>query len=904
MLVRRARLTDLLWTGMQHRITLVVAPAGFGKTTLLGEWLSTLSAANWPVAWVSLDGYDNEPLRFWSYIIAALHTIQPSLHFNVQAILYGPCEQDDCILLNPLINEIADIQRHFTLVLDDYHAIHDERIHKSLAYFIEYLPQNCHLILSSRLLPPIPLSRFRARGELVEVSIGNLSFTLDETDIFLSQVMKLDVPWDEVETLMHMTEGWIAGLQLAALSLKGKQDAHGFLSNISDTYRHTLDYLTEEVLFRQNDAVKDFLLKTSVLEELSGSLCDAVLESKNNRKMLETLEQMNLFIIPLDKQRRWYRYHALFAELLRAQLERSYPDLAPRLHLTAYHWLIENGYPEKAITHALAAGENELAAQTIESCAMQAIIHMDLATVLQWFKLLPQMQIEKRLRLVVYYALTNLMLGKMEDLEDDLNSVEQSLDDLQDDELPVAEVARLRRYVKALRAAAVCTRGDFSLGISSSQQVLESLLPEDFFFLGLVEHYMGYAYQAIGRLSEGAKALERACQNALRHNFQKEFVISLSEMARFYRLQGRLNEAAQAYRRAMDYTNAHVVGEDVRICPMAGLAEILREWNQIPEANELLNEPIRYLMHSPFKKLDWFYTIDVCMAIARNRMFHGAYEEASRYIQMAQVSAGSFQFFSELYSEVSTTQVRLWLARGDLNSAMNWLKREEHQIQERLRATPSPALLSAEQIAMARIYLVIDQPEKAEHILDSLLVTIGDGEQGEYLVKTYIVKALALWQQGSREVAAKTLCQALELAEPENRVRSFIDEGAPMRALLSYLHENPKVAKLVKAKRISLYIERLLKQAEGLPSLKKEILAKLSGEGQAVVSPIIETLSPRESEILGLLSRGYSTGDIARHLVISVNTSKAHIKNIYQKLDVHSRREAIERAVALRLLAD
>jgi len=901
MLVRRARLTDILWAGMQHRVTLVVAPAGYGKTTLLGEWLSTLSAKKWPVAWVSLDTYDNDPLRFWNYVVAALRTIQPSLNFNVQTILYGKCDKKDCTLLNPLINEIADIRQHFTLVLDDYHTIHNESIHHALAYFIDYLPENCHLIFSSRTLPPLYLSRLRARGQLVEVSINNLLFTLDETNVFFSQVMKLDVSWEQVETLMAMTEGWIAGLQLAALSLKGREDTPSFISSISETPRHILDYLTEEALVRQDDAVKDFLIKTSVLEELSAPLCDAVLGAKNSREMLATLEQMNLFIVPLDNQRLWYRYHALFAELLRTQFERLQPGLAHQLHLAAYHWLVKNGYPEKAVVHALAAGENDLAAETVESCALQSIIRMDLATVLQWFRLLPQAQIENRLRLGVYWALTNLILGNMEDLEVRLNSVEHNLDDMQDGQMSVAEIARLRRYVKALRAAATCTKGDFSLGISSSQQILENLLPEDFFFLGLVEHNMGYAYLGTGRLSESAGAFERACQNALRHKIHQEFVLSRSEKARVFRLQGRLKDAAEAYRTAIDYARVHDVSDDIRICPLAGLAEIMREWNLIQEADELLNEPVHFLTYSSGKNLDWFYTIDVCLVTAKNHMLHNAYEEANKYIQRAQL--GTFQFFSELYSEVSATQVQLWLMRGDLDSASSWLKRKELQIKEQAQTTSS-TIINAEQIVMARVYLAMNQFEKAVRTLDMVLAIVGDGEQGDYSLKAHVIKALALWHQDRRNEAATTLCRALTLAEPEDRARLFIDEGTPMRALLLYTRESLKAARRAETKKLSSYIGRLLQQIEGLSIGIKEKRLEFPQDGQDIVSPIVEKLSLRETQILKLLSRGYTTGDIARHFVISVNTSKVHIKNIYQKLDVHSRKEAIEKAVELQLLTD
>jgi LuxR family maltose regulon positive regulatory protein len=899
MLVRRARLTELLWVGMQRQVTLVVAPAGYGKTTLLGEWLATLSTSSWPIVWVSLDKYDNDLLRFWSYIVAALQNVYPPLQYNVQEILRGKCGPNDCTQLNPLINEIADIRHQFSLILDDYHEIQDQAIHRSLAYFIEHLPENCHLIVSSRVMPLLPLSRLRARGQLMEISAKDLSFTLDETGIFISQVMHLDISWDGIVSLMDMTEGWIAGLQLAALSLQRHQDPRGFVANFAGSHRHILDYLTEEVLNHQDEAIKEFLLETSILNELSAPLCDAVLGQKHSREMLEDLEQANLFIIPLEEHRRWYRYHALFADMLRMQLERSKPDLAPRLHLAACHWLRENGYPEKAVYHALAAGEAELAANIVESCALQAIIRLDIVTVVQWFKRLPEEMVKKRPRLMLYSALANLVLGKVEDLEEQLCAIEESLEQGQTNEISALEIARLQRYVNAVRAAAACTKGVFSRGIRTSQKVLENLPPEDYFFLGLIQHYLAYAYQASGRLSEGAAAQERACRNALNHEFHKEFVISQSEKARFYRLQGRLRAAAEAYRKAVDYAGEHGVDMDVRVYPLAGLADILQEWNQISAADELLVEPINYFLHPSGRVLDWFYTIDASLAIARNQMLHGKYKDAARFIHMADKLAQIYHFIPELYSEVHAAQVRLWLTQGDLQSAASWVGHRESQ-----SLKGSSAIPAAEKMAMARVYLAIDRPEQASLLLTELLSELEGGEQGEHTVKSLILYALAQWHMGARDAAADTLSRALIFSDTEARTRSFINEGTPMRALLSYMLEAFKLGKLVQEVPFNLYIERLLKQWDGPPKRDTGRLEKPLRGPPEVISPLVEPLSERELEILALWFKGYSAGDVAKDLVISVNTAKAHIKSIYQKLDVHSRKEAIERAIALRLLAD
>ncbi len=901
MLVRRERLTRLLWKGMQLRLTVIVAPAGYGKTTLLGEWLSTVYSSHWPVCWVSLDAHDNDPLHFWSYIVAALRTIQPSLQFNIHEVLRPGCDCEDCTQLNPLLNEINDIQQQFSLVLDDFHEIQDEAIHPTLDYFIDYLPENCHLIIAGRSIPHLALSRLRARRQMVEISSQDLSFNLEEANLFLSQVMNLEISFEEVKSLLDMTGGWIAGLQLAALSLQGQQDSLSFLSSLNESHKHIVDYLTEEVLNQQTETVKDFLLKTSILEELSPPLCDHILGKENSRDILEMLEQNNLFIIPLDEHRAWYRYHALFGDLLRSRLDQAHPGMAGQLHLSAYEWLKENNYPEKAVTHALAAGEAELAAQLVEACALEAIIHMDLATVVQWFNLLPQALVKKHLQLVLYKALADLTLGKVENIEEQLNFVEQNLQEKQHGDLPSYDIDRLQRYVNSIRAAALCTQGDFSQGIRSSQQVLENLYPEDYFFLGLIEHYLAYAYQAAGRLTDGAAAQQRACQNALRHNFHKEYVLSQSEKARFLRLQGRLHQACQAYQQAIEHAKRHHLDIDMRVFPLTGLSDIYREWNQISAADDQMVEPIRFFIRQPDKKLDWFYTIDACISLAKNRILHKEFAEADHCLKMAQRSAQTYHFIPGLASEVSAVQIQLWLAQGELQPATSWLKRKELQIQENQSSATNPAVHPVERLAMIRVCLATKQAEKAQTILDTLSGIILDDEQGEYLINWYTLKSLTEWHLGRRESAIRTLNEAIKLAAPEMRKRIFIDEGAPMQALLANLNEAIKQVRLASEKSYSIFVQQLLDQFNATPSFETNRVIRPAKQTPQIISPLIEPLSVRELQILRLLVDGLSAREVAKHETISINTVKAHIKNIYQKLDVHSKKDAINKAIKLHL---
>ncbi len=893
-IVCRERLTELLREGMQRRLTLITAPAGYGKTTLVQEWLTLLPSSGWPVGCISLDEYDNDLLRFWSYVVAALRRIYPPLQFNLRELWRGHCSDEDCTQLNPLMNEIAKIPHSFSLVLDDYHEIKNDAIHRSMDYLVEHLPANCHLVIVSRTVPPLPLSRLRARGQLAEISALDLCFTLDETQAFFSSVMNLDIPWDQVVSLKEITEGWIAGLKLSALSLQGQRDAKKFIASFSGSYGHILEYLTDEVLNQQDEATKDFLLKTSILDELSAPLCNAILSIKDSQQRLDQLVLANLFIVPLDDQQYWYRYHALFSEMLRERLSQLEPEAATHLHLAACQWLQENGYPEKSVLHALAGGETELAADIVEACALKAIINIDLTTVFGWFNRLPERIMKVRPRLVVYLALTNLMFGKADDFGDLLDPVEVGLQQDRYEHIPQEEKARLQRYIRAVRAAAACTQGE---GIGSARQALECLLPEDFFFLGLIEHYLAYAYLAAGKLDLGIQALERACQNALSHQFHKEFVLSQSEKAHFYRMRGQLQAASDAYRWAMKYAGKHILEMDVRIIPQSGLADTLRELNQIQEADRLLAEPTDFILSSWHMPLDWVYSIDVCLAVARNLILHAKFAQAGTCIQRARQLAQVYHFIDYL-AEARAVHVELWLAEGNLEQALHWLKQKELEAQN-----PAVEISPIVQEAMARIYLATQQPDKASLILANLLTTLEGSERGDILLDALILQAQTQWQQKQAALAVETLDRAIEMAEPEGQLRAFIDRGETMKELIVYrLGLFERRAGRAKRDLKKAYLEKLLVQY-GHKVDGKKAAQKAGQEKKLILSPLVEPLSERELEVLNLLMKGLSSGEIARELVISVNTAKAHIKSIYQKLDVHSRQEAVDMAISLHLLS-
>ncbi|MCB2180318.1 LuxR C-terminal-related transcriptional regulator [bacterium] len=898
-LVRRTRLTDKIIKGMHQRMTLIVAPAGYGKTTLLGEWLATISGTNWKVAWISLDSHDDLP-RFWSYVVASLQKIYPTLQFGLHDLYSGECDLQDCMQLNPLINEIAEIPFHFSLVLDDYHEITDEAIHKSLGYFINNLPENCHLILASRIMPPLPISRLRARGWLEEVMAQELSFTLDEAEAFLSHVMNLGIPGDKIISLFKMTEGWIAGLKLAALSLQGQDQTKNIFTLDEFNSRYILDFMTEEVLSHQDAATKDFLLKTSILDELSPSLCDALLGRDDSWKMLQFLEEANLFITPMDEIGQWYRYHQLFSDLLSMQLSRRYGEEIPGLHLAACDWFQKNNFPEKAVPHALKAGENSMAADIVEAYALQTIVQLNVVDLIRWMDHLPKVIVQNRPRLLIYYALAKLILGRAGDLEEYLDKAEDFLKNINSEVLPPEEAARLQRYIGAIRVASVCTKGDFSLGIRSSQEVLDNLLPEDYFFLGLIEHDLAYAYQAAGRFSEGIAAQERACQNALTHGFNREYVLSQSEKARFYRVKGKLRAAKSAYQDAINYALNNRVSIDLHIFPITGLARIYLEWNQFDEVEELLDTTVIDYFRLPNGAPDWFYSIDALLVLARYFRYKKEYGEAARFIQMADKLSRTYQFIPNLFFDVRLAQVELWLDQGDIQAAVNWASRRELQALE--QAQPTPLL---EKLGLAQVYIAGDDNKKAVSLLTSIVRELEEGEHSEYLLKALILKSIAQWKQGATKPATRAVIRALSMAEPEGIVRSFLDQGQVMQEILEAVEKilDRDSSKERETPDLPAFVHFLIGHFNQSPTTPVgKIRVEPHKMMNEIISPLVEPLSDREREVMILLAQGCSAGDVAKELIISVNTAKAHIKNIYQKLDVHSRKEAIDRAIALQLI--
>ena len=604
-LVPRPRLIGRLSAGLGRKLTLISAPAGFGKTTLLSEWLHrrgavtqrgwAQAAAPLHVAWLSLDESDNAPAHFLAYFIAAIQTIHQDIGQSVVAALQSSQSLPIQALLTTLINEIAAMPERSTLVLDDYHLITAQPIHDGLAFLLDHLPPQLHLVIATRADPPLPLARLRARGQLTELRQSDLRFTTDEAAAFLNRVMGLNLSPDHVTALESRTEGWIAGLQMASLAMQahvstqGQENVAGYIRAFTGSDRYILDYLIEEVLQRQPESVQTFLLQTSILNHLTGTLCDAVTSSlleghgeDAGQAMLERLERVNLFIIPLDNERRWYRYHRLFADLLRSRLHRTHPNLAPTLHRRASKWFEQEGLISQAIGHALNAQDFERAAHLIEQNAEVTLMQGEVATFLRWVAALPDDRIRARPSLCVLHAWMLLLSGQP------LEVIESRLQDADvDDELVMGRIT-------ALRALIVAFQGQLSRAAELFRQALAQLPQEDRFIRDFVTWIL-----SVSQLSGDDGAADHQAMDEVLRTSQKTGNVMIAVMimcnqAELYMRQGQLHQAAVIYRRALELaTDARGQRRPIAGQALIGLGELHREWNDLDAATRYLTDGIQ-----------------------------------------------------------------------------------------------------------------------------------------------------------------------------------------------------------------------------------------------------------------------------------------------------------------------
>jgi LuxR family maltose regulon positive regulatory protein len=884
-----------------RKLTLISAPAGYGKTTLLSEWIPQSERC---VTWVSLDDGDNDPLRFWSYVIAALQMLDAEIGSNALALMRTPVLPPIEAILTILLNEIAAFPDCFALVLDDYHVIDAKPIDTAVTFLLEHLPRQMHLVITTREDPNLPLARLRARDQLTELRAADLRFTSAEAADFLSQTMGLNLSAEDIAALETRTEGWIAGLQLAALSMRGREDVPGFIRAFAGGNRYIVDYLVEEVLQRQSERVRSFLLQTSILDWLSGPLCDAVTDQEEGTALLEALERDNLFVSPQDDKRHWFRYHQLFADVLRVHLMEEQPDQVPALHRRASEWYEQNGSPADAIRHALAGGDFERAAGLIEQAAPAMRQSRQDATLLGWMKALPDELFRARPVLSVEYVGALMSNGQLEGLDDRLRDAERWLDttaggrtrpEAAPAEMIVMDEKEFRRLpgsIAMYRAAQALALGNVPDTVPYARQVIDLAAEDDHILRGAAAAILGLASWTIGDLEDAHRSYADGMAHLQRVGSIADAVGGGVVLADIRIAQGRLREARRTYERGLQLAREQGTPTLRGTADMyVGLSELEREHNDLHAATQHLLKSKEQGEHTGFPQNPYRWRV----AMARIRQAEGDHEGALDLLHEAERLYMSD--FSPNVRPVAAWKTRVWVAQGRLDEALGWAREQGLSAGDNLSY-----LREFEHITLVRVLLARYKSDRTDRsiveaigMLERLLKAAQDGGRLGSVIEILVLQALAHHAQGDRPAALVPLERALTLAEPEGYVRLFLDEGSPMAQLL----REAAVHKIMPD-----YTGKLLAGFEAAQQMSagESPLPDGRGPSSPAAQPLIEPLSQREIEVLRLFTTDLSGPEIARELTIALSTVRTHTKSIYSKLNVKNRREAVQRATELDLI--
>jgi LuxR family maltose regulon positive regulatory protein len=868
-LVPRPRLSERLHRGLGARLMLVSAPAGFGKTTLLADWLAERATA-----WLSLDQSDNDPATFWTYVVASLRTATPGIGTDTLALLEEAHPAPVRLLLTTLINELRTGDTDLFLVLDDYHVIDSREVQEGVGFLLEHLPPRLHLVIVGRADPALPLANLRVRGELVEVRAADLRFTTDEAAAYLNDAMGLELTSEDVEALEARTEGWIAALQLAALSMEGRADASGFIAGFAGDDRYVVDYLVEEVLRRQPERVHDFLMQTSILDRMNGPLCDALTGQSGGRAMLEDLDKRNLFLVPLDERRQWYRYHHLFADVLRARLLDEQPERVAELHRVASHWHESNGDRSEAIRHAMAGRDFSGAADLVELELPTLRRERREATLRAWLEMLPSEVLRVRPVLCIGLGGARMSTGTLEGVEPLLLDAQRWLDDPAPTGMRVVDHDEFRRLpadVAFHRAGLALMRGDADGTVVQARKALDVALDDDHLSRGAASALLGLAAWGAGDLETAYTSYAESVARFERIGHIADVLGCSITLADLQLTRGRLRDAMATF----DHALRLAAGQDGAVLRgtadmLVGRSALRYEVDDVAGARQELARALELGEHNGLPQNAYRRRL----AMARLASAEGDLDAAADLLDEAdRVYVGDF---SPDVRPVPAVRVRTWLAQGRVADALRWVD------QQGLTADDDLSYLHEfEHLTLARVLMADGRLDPALELLERLADAAEEGERAGTLIEIRVAQALAHQMRDDLPAAVGSLEGALNLAEPEGYVRTFVDEGPPMAALLRATADRGIAQR---------YAARLL---AAFPSTPRP----------AGAAGLVEPLSDRERDVLRLLETDLSGPEIARELVVSLNTVRSHTKSIYAKLGVNTRRTAVRRAQELGLLS-
>jgi len=908
--VPRPQLIERLDLGLRfgRKLTLVSAPAGFGKTTLIAEWAASLlrmrpagsnpksTIGNLQLSWFSLDEEDNNLARFLAYLIAAFNQTneeETAVGKVALEMLQSPQTPPASAVLTIFINDIAKLPGKIVLIIDDFHVIESAAVEESLTYLLEHQPPNLHLVIATRIDPQIPFARLRVRGQLTEIRAADLRFSSAEAAEFLNGVMGLDLSAEDITALERRTEGWIAGLQLAAITMRGQKDTSGLIKSFTGSHRYVLDYLIEEVLEQQPAEIQDFLLQTAVLDRLTGSLCAFLTGQKDGQETLEMLDRANLFIVPLDEERRWYRYHHLFGELLRRRLRQTRPEQIPTLHRRAGRWYEQKGFNDAAIDQALLGEDYQHAARLIQNIAADYWKRGEDSKLRRWLERLPPNLIAGNCLFCIYLTWCLLADGEVNEAQKALLAAEQALESMvQEESLPPdLSLEVLQGRIAAAHAFSAFYRGEFADLFHYAGQALELLPPEDLAWRSVATHFLGDAYDFQGDMVQAYPSRLQAVEASKATGNSYVSLISHLKLAIIMRRMGMLREVDALCRRQLQRAAEIGMAQTV----LGGW--LLAIWGEtLVELNDLESAQAKAELSAERLEGDGDLAMigSSYLGLIRIMFSCGRLAVAERYIHMIEALAQKSAIPPWITGLADAWQARIWLAQSNFAALSSWVVEQEKNLEQNISYVHETVLVET-----ARFYIAQRRLEEAHAILDML-----SGQAQQYgriwrVIEIAILQALAYQAGGKGASALAALEQALIAAEPGGFTRIFLDEGPPLAALL---HEANTRGIL------PAYTNHLL-AAFALPNSESPIpnseLRTPHSPTSAIRNPkseILEPLSDRELEVLRLIAGGLTNSQIAARLYLTLNTVKAHTRNIYGKLDVHTRTQAVARARDLGLI--